>query len=91
MKQRKCNQYGCDGVMKPTRKMWTLSGEVKSPDHRTFECTKCGNQKPWLDVPSMNGCFGELHMRKDLTASGLSMLSDPIFYPPKRKRPQRGK
>jgi hypothetical protein len=83
MKQRMCNKYGCAGVMRPTRKMWDLDGEVKNPTHRMFRCSVCGNENPWLDKPHLNGQYGELHMMKDGCASGLSMSSDPIMYPPK--------
>jgi hypothetical protein len=78
-----CNKYGCDGVMRPTRKMWDLDGEIKNPTHRIFKCAICGTENPWVDKPVMNGYFGELHIAEGLCASGLSMLSDPVFYPPK--------
>lgn len=83
MKVRMCNIYGCNGEMRPTRDMHHLSD-----DHRIFRCTVCGNKTPWVDKPLLNGSFGELH-RVDGGSSGLSLMSDPNFYPtqkPERKR-----
>jgi hypothetical protein len=87
MRERKCNQLGCNGLMRPTRQMWDCDGEISNPTCRIFKCQECGNLKPWLDKPLLNGCFGELHLISHSEASALSLMSDPIFYPP--KVPQR--
>lgn len=86
MRQRKCNQWGCDGIMRPTKKM---HGETL----RIFKCVVCGKENPWVDKPVLNGLAGELHLLSISEASGLSLLSDPMFYPPKNpyliNRPRR--
>lgn len=92
MKARKCNQYGCSGLMRPTRKMWDLDGKFPDPTHRIFKCMNCGQENPWLDKPKPNsGAYGELHITDDGNASGLSMMSDPEFtgYQNKPARPTR--
>ena len=77
--RRTCNQYGCGGRMRDTGIASTFG-----PDHNVFICIKCGHREPWLNNPVMNGSFGELHLSNESKAySGLSMMSDPQFYPPK--------
>jgi hypothetical protein len=78
-----CNTYGCNGEMRPLRKMWNLDGEIKNSTHRMFKCTVCGKENPWLDKPVLNGTAGEFHCMGLGLASGLSLMSDPVFCPPK--------
>ena len=81
-KKRMCNQPHCLGRMRPTRMFYPLSHK-----HRIFRCCDCGHENPWLDDPFLDGSHGELHKFKNEEGhSGLSMLSDPVFYPPKRKK-----
>lgn len=88
MKPRMCNVFGCKGEMRPTRKMWDFDGKVTNSDHRTFRCVICGKENPWLDKPKDNSsAFANLHITKDGMASGLSMMSDPVFTG--YKRPER--
>lgn len=78
------------GEMRPTRHMWTCSGKIPNPDHRIFKCTECGKENPWLDKPNLKiKTFGELHCLPCGNHSILSMMSDPVFYKPKRKRAVR--
>jgi len=80
MRQRKCNQWYCEGIMRPTKKMY-------NDNLRIFRCVICGKENPWVSDPKLNGLFGELHLVSFSEASALSLLSDPVFYPP--KAPQR--
>lgn len=81
-KKRKCNQINCTGRMRPTRYLNTQNTQL-----RIFRCCVCGKENPWLDDPLLDGSHGELHKLKNGEGhSGLSMLSDPIFYPPKKTR-----
>lgn len=76
---RICNQYGCGGRMRDTGKASTFA-----PDHNIYTCVKCGHRAPWLNNPVLNETPGELHLSVESKAySGLSMMSDPRFYPPK--------
>lgn len=84
--ERKCNKYGCDGTMRPTRAMYTCGGAIKNPTHRIFKCVKCGKENPWVDKPYLNGSFAQLHMIKDVGHSCLSMMSDPKCYTPKEEK-----
>lgn len=89
-----CNQWGCSGELRPTRVMWDCGGSIANPTHRLFKCPVCGNETPWLDKPAPNGGHGELHHCGSFTYSGMSMMSDPAFHPPKPpriNRPQRPK
>lgn len=54
--------------------------------HRLFKCTICGNIKPFVNNPKLDGCFGELHKTQSGDMSGLSMMSDPIFTGYQRRR-----
>lgn len=84
MKIRKCNEYGCDGTMRPTKDFVSYN-----KDHRIFRCVVCGNLTPWLDKPKEGStAFASLHMTND-GASVLSMMSDPEMYPPKLVRRKR--
>lgn len=87
--ERKCNKYGCGGAMRPTRRMWDLDGDIPKPTHRYYRCTTCGNETPWLDKPNLKNIAGALHNMPEGGISGLSLMSDPFFYPPKRVRPTR--
>lgn len=53
---------------------------------RLHRCVDCDNENYWKDKPLKDGSVAENH--KFLYREGwmaLSMLSDPIFYPVKRK------
>ena len=86
MKIRKCNAFGCGGILRPTREFFN-----ESKLHRIFKCPVCGIQTPWLDKPVSDN----LHAISSNEISGLSLLSDPEFYPPKNpillNRPRRNK
>lgn len=88
---RKCNQYSCDGLMRPTREFCEYNDTL-----RIHQCVKCGKKNPWLDKPLLNGSFAQLHCIKWNLFSGMSMMSDPNIYPPKPPkfvrptRPRRG-
>lgn len=77
MRPRRCNRPGCKGMMLALS--WFYG---PNPAHRMYFCEACGEEAPWLADPKLDGSFGELHkFREDEGHSGLSMLSDPVFYP----------
>lgn len=78
MKQRKCNTFGCEGIMRPTRRMWDYDSKISNPTYRIYKCCICGKENPWLAEP-----YSGFHMLSFNEASALSLLSDPDFYPPK--------
>lgn len=77
--RRTCNQFGCGGRMRDTGEVYEFN-----PTHNVYYCIKCGHKESWLYNPVLNGSAGELHLSvKSKAYSGLSMRSDPRFYPPK--------
>lgn len=62
------------------------TGKQYDGTHNIYYCVKCGHEEPWLNNPVLNGDAAELHLSIESKAySGLSMNSDPRFYPPKEK------
>lgn len=86
VKIRRCIIAGCDGRMRPTREMLTFGGNVEKPLCRIFRCTVCGNERPWVAAPYMNGSFAELHCIAQGEWSCVSMASDPLMNRPKKPR-----
>lgn len=86
MEQRRCNQYGCKGLMRPTRKLEETPYSDEAYRLRYYRCTGCGHENLWLNDPAMDGSFGQVHSLKVKGGghSGASMMSDPRFHPPKR-------
>lgn len=104
MKQRLCNNYGCTGIMRPTR-------ELRIPIHieeyykddqetlddftlRKYKCVECGSIFEWMAYPwDDHYSAASLHKFKHRDGwNSISMASDPTFCPAKPpQKPTRPK